>query len=196
MRLGVPMGIRFSCPNGHKLNVKSFLAGKRAICPDCGAKVIVPSLSDPLAQPALDESPSLAAIGSPAPQQYFEEIAPSVLIDVEENELPAAPISAVPTASPVEALPDSIIAATAASAAITPQVAGAPEPAYDPQRERTRRNQMMMAVSLLFVVVVLAGILIWVLKRGASPAPTSEPEPAKTSSILPTTLFVLAQPKV
>jgi hypothetical protein len=36
------MGIRFLCPNGHKLNVKSFLAGKRGICPDCDAKFIVP----------------------------------------------------------------------------------------------------------------------------------------------------------
>jgi hypothetical protein len=39
---GAAMGIRFHCPNGHKLNVKSELAGKRAICPDCGAKLVVP----------------------------------------------------------------------------------------------------------------------------------------------------------
>jgi hypothetical protein len=36
------MGIKFYCPNGHKLNVKAFLAGKKAICPKCGVKVIVP----------------------------------------------------------------------------------------------------------------------------------------------------------
>jgi hypothetical protein len=36
------MGIRFYCPNGHKLNVKAFLAGKRGICPDCAAKFIIP----------------------------------------------------------------------------------------------------------------------------------------------------------
>lgn len=36
------MGIRFYCPNGHRLNVKSFLAGKRGICPHCGAKVEIP----------------------------------------------------------------------------------------------------------------------------------------------------------
>jgi GYF domain 2 len=36
------MGIRFFCPNGHKLNVKTELAGKRAICPDCGARLVVP----------------------------------------------------------------------------------------------------------------------------------------------------------
>jgi hypothetical protein len=36
------MGIRFYCPNGHKLNVKVFLAGKRGICPECDAKFVVP----------------------------------------------------------------------------------------------------------------------------------------------------------
>lgn len=36
------MGIRFYCPNGHKLNVKAFLAGKRGICPHCGASVLIP----------------------------------------------------------------------------------------------------------------------------------------------------------
>ncbi len=40
------MGIRFQCPNGHKLHVKAFLAGKRAICPQCDAKVLVPSAGD------------------------------------------------------------------------------------------------------------------------------------------------------
>ena len=37
---GRTMGIRFLCPNGHKLNVKADLAGKRASCPDCGAKLV------------------------------------------------------------------------------------------------------------------------------------------------------------
>jgi hypothetical protein len=39
------MGVRFECPTGHKLHVKAELAGKRGICPDCGAKFIVPSFS-------------------------------------------------------------------------------------------------------------------------------------------------------
>ena len=43
------MGIKFLCPNGHKLNVKSFLSGKKAICPQCGAKVTVPAQSQPAA---------------------------------------------------------------------------------------------------------------------------------------------------
>lgn len=36
------MGIRFYCPNGHKLNVKEFLAGQRGICPRCGVSVNIP----------------------------------------------------------------------------------------------------------------------------------------------------------
>ena len=40
------MGIRFRCPSGHRLNVKEFLAGKRGICPKCGAKFQIPAESD------------------------------------------------------------------------------------------------------------------------------------------------------
>ena len=41
------MGIRFLCPNGHKLNVKSFQAGKRGICPHCGARFTIPKRKHP-----------------------------------------------------------------------------------------------------------------------------------------------------
>ena len=41
----LPMGIRFYCPNGHKLNVKEKLAGKRGICPQCGVKLLIPRKS-------------------------------------------------------------------------------------------------------------------------------------------------------
>ena len=40
------MGIRCLCPNGHRLNIKSFLAGKRGICPECGEKFTIPAESD------------------------------------------------------------------------------------------------------------------------------------------------------
>jgi len=46
------MGIKFHCPNGHKLNVKSFLAGKKGVCPKCGTKVRIPTESEP----GLDDS--------------------------------------------------------------------------------------------------------------------------------------------
>jgi hypothetical protein len=39
------MGIRFYCPQGHKLNVKEFQAGRRGICPFCGEKILIPTQS-------------------------------------------------------------------------------------------------------------------------------------------------------
>jgi len=39
------MGIRFFCPKGHKLNVKDFQAGRKGICPYCGARIQIPTES-------------------------------------------------------------------------------------------------------------------------------------------------------
>src|SRR5262245_6966950 len=50
------MGIKFHCPNGHKLNVKSFLAGKKGVCPKCGTKVRIPTVSEPGLDSDLEES--------------------------------------------------------------------------------------------------------------------------------------------
>lgn len=36
------MGIRFFCPNGHSLNVKSELAGKIGFCPKCNVRMVIP----------------------------------------------------------------------------------------------------------------------------------------------------------
>ncbi|MEX2113295.1 MAG: DUF4339 domain-containing protein [Pirellulales bacterium] len=59
------MGIKFSCPNGHKLNVKNFLSGKRAICPKCGARVVVPTIEEAeRAAGAPDEMAASAAAGT------------------------------------------------------------------------------------------------------------------------------------
>jgi hypothetical protein len=44
-RAGDIMGIRFYCPQGHKLNVKEFQAGRRGICPFCGEKILIPTES-------------------------------------------------------------------------------------------------------------------------------------------------------
>ncbi len=39
------MGIRFYCPNGHKLHVKAFQAGRRGVCPYCGVPIDIPLVS-------------------------------------------------------------------------------------------------------------------------------------------------------
>jgi hypothetical protein len=57
------MGIRFYCPNGHKLNVKSELAGKIGICPKCQARMTIPTASvrEPSGKSAFEETPSEAS---------------------------------------------------------------------------------------------------------------------------------------
>jgi hypothetical protein len=56
------MGIKFLCPNGHKLHVKAFLSGKKAICPKCGVRVVVPADGQQVDDAQLDaDSASSAA---------------------------------------------------------------------------------------------------------------------------------------
>jgi hypothetical protein len=73
------MGIRFLCPNGHKLNVKTDLAGKRAICPDCGAKLVVPAAGTAPSESSLQ---NLSVIGrataAPGPPHNTAATDPSV----------------------------------------------------------------------------------------------------------------------
>ena len=48
------MGIRVVCPNGHRLHLKSFLAGRKGVCPDCAARFRIPEQSSDLPQPELE----------------------------------------------------------------------------------------------------------------------------------------------
>lgn len=59
------MGVRFQCPAGHELHVKAHLSGKRGICPQCGAKFIVPSFSGGRVSEAAD-APAAASNGNGA----------------------------------------------------------------------------------------------------------------------------------
>ena len=76
------MGIRFHCPNGHKLNVKSFQAGRKGICPYCGTPVQIPT-----------ESTRKSA----KEDQYPQEMAPVQIIGAEPGEpLPPQPAGQPP----------------------------------------------------------------------------------------------------
>lgn len=71
------MGIKFLCPNGHKMNVKAFLAGKRGKCPKCGASVRIP-----LEAPASDSGEDLLEAGplsTAAPQLATSQAARPVI---------------------------------------------------------------------------------------------------------------------
>ncbi|QEG34041.1 DUF4339 domain-containing protein [Bythopirellula goksoeyrii] len=67
------MGIRFFCPNGHKLNVKGFLAGKRGICPECDARFLVPMESGGRVE-ALEEPTELLGSDVPAPANHSDSL--------------------------------------------------------------------------------------------------------------------------
>ncbi len=56
------MGIRFLCATcGHKLNVKSFLAGKRGVCPQCGNGLDIPFESQITKSSAIAKPVSVAS---------------------------------------------------------------------------------------------------------------------------------------
>lgn len=55
------MGIRFHCPNGHKLNLKAFLAGKKGKCPKCNVKILIPERSEPGLDSDIEEPQQEAA---------------------------------------------------------------------------------------------------------------------------------------
>src|SRR6185369_10065507 len=105
------MGIKFHCPNGHKLNVKAFLAGKRGICPKCGTKMLIPTVSEP----GLANSDGDSDVEETDPSQTAAKSNGSGAIAAA-----AAPLAAAPSAPAVSAAP-----ATAAPAANDP-IAEAP----------------------------------------------------------------------
>ena len=178
------MGIRFNCPNGHKLNVKEFLAGKRGVCPQCGAKFIIPAPAEVVAtqspQPVgigLSQSVEIPVLPPPSHQVASEPPSPSVIIPVTEIELaplepvlqPVVPRPEIPLAA---VLPESILAGPPPIAAVP--VGVPPEAILASPRERSRRNQIVVSLLLLVLVVLLAGVLVWVLKREVNQTPVEK----------------------
>ena len=188
------MGIRLLCPNGHKLHVKSFLAGKRGICPQCGATFIIPQPTDPESATAdsvivtTPAPPAVDPIAPPAP-------APEPLASSPPAPPPAAPppTAAPPPPSgppiplppaeflgPQKALDD--VAADDADDA-TPDAAGADVVAkgralnYRLHRSRVRRSQVALTIWLIATVIALAVLLIWVLTRGSGQPSAAGQEP-------------------
>lgn len=163
------MGIRFNCPNGHKLNVKEFLAGKRGVCPQCGAKFIIPMQAEAPQPIGVGQSQSIEIAVSPGPSHQVASAAasPSIIIPVTEIEL--APPEEV--LQPAAVLPASIVVGppliVAGPAGVAPDV-------VVPSRERSRRNQMVISLLLLGLVILLAGILIWVLRREVNQTPVEK----------------------
>jgi len=67
------MGIVAFCPQGHRVKVKDHLAGRKGICPECGARFRIPlesagaPPSSPVLPAAAGPSASAAAVTNPGP---------------------------------------------------------------------------------------------------------------------------------
>lgn len=68
------MGIRFYCPNGHKVNVKDHQAGQKGLCPTCGVKMQIPWQSN---RPSSKEESRLQGGGVEAPPRPRESTSPA-----------------------------------------------------------------------------------------------------------------------
>ena len=88
------MGIRFYCPNGHKLNVKSYLAGKRGFCPDCGAKLLIPDVSTD------EQSSTSGQVPQMGPPEETESPSPEAASIVPASALPLASTGELPGVEP------------------------------------------------------------------------------------------------
>lgn len=99
------MGIRFYCPNGHKLNVKEFQAGMKGICPYCGVKIQIPAEST-----RNPSKKSNVKTGPGPPGSAFDAgptavvAPPSSPVFAVEDSPAAAPVP--PTQPPPPAVPD------------------------------------------------------------------------------------------
>ncbi len=80
------MGVRFQCPGGHKLHVKAELAGKRGICPECGAKFVVPSFSGERVAVDTSEPP----VNPPPTAQPIAALSPATASPPAANHEPVA----------------------------------------------------------------------------------------------------------
>jgi len=135
------MGIRVVCPNGHRLHLKTQLAGRRGLCPDCGARFRIPTESSETPQPFAEPpkrnaNPTGTATGAPttaanagAANAQQPKISPgptaesSVESSVESlvQGTASTAAGAIPMALPVQGLP-----VTAAEATVPTPVSSSP----------------------------------------------------------------------
>jgi hypothetical protein len=105
------MGIRFSCPTcGRKLNVKSFLAGKRGVCPHCGSGLNIPlqdSADPPIEDPDDPGGLTVRSVSPVAPGPVHSP-RPGDKLTVSGNVVPSVPVAKpIATPAPREARPGS-----------------------------------------------------------------------------------------
>ncbi len=102
------MGIRFYCPNGHKLNVKDYQAGQKGLCPHCGVKIQIPYHSTrPSSHEAemqiqgVEAEPGVPTVSTAPLPTVVEPASPTLpAAPAPTVAMPQQPIVAIPVASP------------------------------------------------------------------------------------------------
>lgn len=92
----VAMGIRFACHACQKsLNIKSELAGKRGVCPQCGTRFRIPSGNSAYSSPLIDtglaltSAPGSAMVANPSPRSVPQPVVPHPVASANGNGMPA-----------------------------------------------------------------------------------------------------------
>lgn len=101
------MGIRFYCPNGHRLHVKSFLAGKRGICPHCTSRFQIPRESEiPRGAPKVRPN-SIAAAGRTNGKQLVTSDSAESSVDALDESKPVSQ-AVSPGNDPIAEAPEAV----------------------------------------------------------------------------------------
>jgi hypothetical protein len=206
---GRSMGIRFSCPNGHKLNVKTFLAGKRGVCPQCGARFIIPEAQEPeplqlphslsinqkqhveLFSPVYGESMSL----SDPPSMIIDVVEPDALranigsesMDIRDEVL--APVADMPAPTAIEPQPlressqQPFPQSFSQPLIETPSTPPAARATFAARPQRRYRLQIVVSILLFVLVVVLGIVLVSVLRRDRVRSPSGRMAAIESSKI-------------
>ena len=100
------MGIKFLCPGGHKLHVKAFLAGRKAVCPKCGQKVLVPTESE--SQFAGKKELHAGSIGEASNAGSAGSVSATLEMPIPLDDLPHSSRSSNTVADPISEDPDAV----------------------------------------------------------------------------------------
>ncbi len=168
------MGIRLFCPNGHKVHVKSFLAGKRGICPRCGEKFDIPSnpdiASDDGGEDEIAISPAAGEIASENPIGPSSEPEPTSVSSpfAFTTPLPARPTG--PSPGPKEpagdpaALDLDALAAAGGTSLLGGHAFGPASKRLD-DRRKNAQSMRRFTLALTIAVTLLACVLLYMVMR-------------------------------